>query len=205
MDEAKQIERGVPILVEEVRAGVGDTPESRRATRHDDRRWRAAVSASRRASAPPNLLSSCAVEMRRRGCAEWQFIAVVHSLATYAHRATPRRTGANEPPRESTRQLSLTAAESAAVLQQLSLSLFPPVLFARHPYVVRPSFQSTQLPPSIIESTSSVTSSACSRPKAHTHNRTEPPPEKVSERSEGGTGVAAIVGVACARAPNNRA
>ena len=87
--------------MEEVRAGVGDTPESRRATRHDDRRWRAAVGASRRASAPPNLLSSCAVEMRRRGCAEWQFNkAVVHSLATYAHRETqkPRHTTTHRAP-----------------------------------------------------------------------------------------------------------
>ena len=200
--------------MEEVRAGVGDTPESRRATRHDDRRWRAAVSASRRASAPPNLLSSCAVEMRRRGCAEWQFIAVVHSLATYAHRETqkPRHTTTHRAPTN----LHVNRHDNSLSQQQrvrrcgsnsLSLSLFPPVLFARRPYVVRPSFQSTQLPPSIIESTSSVTSSACSRPKARTHTSHGAIARKSQRerREEGGMGVAAIVGVACARAPNNRA
>ena len=126
--------------MEEVRAGVGDTPESRRATRHDDRRWRAAVSASRRASAPPNLLSSCAVEMRRRGCAEWQFIAVVHSLATYAHRETqkPRHTTTHRAPtnlhvNRHDNSLTLTAAESAAVRQQLSLSLSLPARPFRAP------------------------------------------------------------------------
>ena len=200
--------------MEEVRAGVGDTPESRRATRHDDRRWRAAVSASRRASAPPNLLSSCAVEMRRRGCAEWQFNkAVVHSLATYAHRETqkPRHTTTHRAPTNlhvNRHDNSLSQQQRVRRCGSNSLSLSS-----------RPSFSA---PPLRRAAVVPVDPAAALHHRIHllghilrlqqtegTHTRTAhggiARKSQRERREEGGTGVAAIVGVACARAPNNRA